>query len=100
MSNWKIVIEGVGPCLDGDENAADNGAKMLVHALREHGHEVTRAEFSGAGKLPADIRAAVVLPKAYEDAESEGEPATEVEAATEASDPATEPANGDTATDD
>ena len=55
MSNWKITIEGSGPCLDNSEFAADKGGKMLVNALEANGQHVTRAEFAGNGKLPKDI---------------------------------------------
>lgn len=53
--NWKIVIEGSGPCLGDTEFDADYGAKNFIMALKERGHSIHRAEFSGNGKLPADI---------------------------------------------
>ena len=55
MSDWKITIEGSGPCLDGSPYASDEGAKMLVRELMQRGHGISRAEFRGNGKLPADI---------------------------------------------
>jgi len=55
MNNWKITIEGSGPCLDSSCDAADEGAKHLVDALKRRGHEISRAEFAGNGKIAKDI---------------------------------------------
>ena len=95
MSNWKITIEGSGPCLDNSEDAADGGAKMIVHALEGRGHVITKAEFAGNGKLPKDLlvemdaeflerRAAVLQEEA--DAAAAEKPSTDVPADDSATD--------------